>query len=305
MAICSHCGGEMTEGISCLTDPIIIGGKAYAPIPWGQELRPRHRYEPEECRDCGTPLGGIHHPGCCMERCPACHGQAIGCDCLSEPDCDFESGRTGRCTSRAAAGRLALRTRPQSYPIVTRFSIEASVLTRPAMSPVLPWTVSTLESVPSLASTASPTERDMRTWPTSGNSLTDSNPSIETTRRAASGGWSISRKPTPLHSTRLSKETGTPAATAQATWKRLTDDTSSNTNGGRPPSRPLTSINFGPSGVNLISVCTTESMMPSALMVSPAMVVSASSVLASSAAGMKLPVSRKAEASGNRPVTAT
>ena len=57
MAICSHCGGEMTEGISCLTDPVIIDGRAYAPIPWGQELRPRHRYEPEECRDCGTPLG--------------------------------------------------------------------------------------------------------------------------------------------------------------------------------------------------------------------------------------------------------
>ncbi len=78
MAICSHCGGEMTEGISCLTDPIVIDGKAYAPVRWGQELRPRHRYEPEECRDCGTPLGGVHHPGCCMERCPACHGQAIG-----------------------------------------------------------------------------------------------------------------------------------------------------------------------------------------------------------------------------------
>jgi hypothetical protein len=99
MAICSHCGGEMTEGISCLTDPVIIGGKAYAPIPFGQELRPRHRYEPEECRDCGTPLGGVHHPGCCMERCPACHGQALGCDCLADPYCDFENGRTARCTS--------------------------------------------------------------------------------------------------------------------------------------------------------------------------------------------------------------
>ena len=70
MAICSHCGGEMTDGISCLTDPVVIDGKSYAPIRWGQELRPRHRYEPEECRDCATPLGGVHHPGCCMERCP-------------------------------------------------------------------------------------------------------------------------------------------------------------------------------------------------------------------------------------------
>jgi hypothetical protein len=32
-----------------------------------------------------------------MERCPACHGQAIGCDCLTEPDCTFEAARTDRC----------------------------------------------------------------------------------------------------------------------------------------------------------------------------------------------------------------
>jgi hypothetical protein len=99
MAICSHCGGEMTDGISCLTDPVIIGGKAYAPVRWGQELRPRHRYEPDECRDCGTPLGGVHHPGCCIERCPACHGQAISCGCFAEPDCVYASPRPARCRS--------------------------------------------------------------------------------------------------------------------------------------------------------------------------------------------------------------
>ena len=114
MAICSHCGGEMMEGISCLTDPVIIGGRSYAPIPWGQELRPRHRYEPEECRDCGTPLGGVHHPGCCMERCPACHGQAIGCECMTEYECEFESGRTMRCRAHVlAARRLALAAHTQ------------------------------------------------------------------------------------------------------------------------------------------------------------------------------------------------
>ena len=113
MAICSHCGGEMTEGISCLTDPVIIGGRAYAPIPWGQELRPRHRYEPEECRDCGTPLGGVHHPGCCMERCPACHGQAIGCDCVRRARLHLRARQDGALPlARAAAGRLALIDRP-------------------------------------------------------------------------------------------------------------------------------------------------------------------------------------------------
>ncbi len=99
MAICSQCGGEMTDGISCLTDPLIIGRRAYAPVRWGQELRPRHRYEPEECRDCGTPLGGVHHPGCCIERCPACHGQAISCGCFREPDCGYANPRSPRCHS--------------------------------------------------------------------------------------------------------------------------------------------------------------------------------------------------------------
>ena len=118
MAICSHCGGEMTEGISCLTDPVVIEGKPHAPIRWGQEPRPRHRYEPEDCRDCGTPLGGVHHPGCCMERCPACHGQAIGCGCVSEPFCAFESSRQRPLPlPRAAAGGLALRV---SRPLPAR-----------------------------------------------------------------------------------------------------------------------------------------------------------------------------------------
>jgi hypothetical protein len=97
MAICKHCGGEMTEGISCLSDPIVIRGKTYAPIRFGQERRPRHQFEPDECRDCGTPLGGVHHPGCCIERCPACHGRALGCPCFAEVACEHEWARAGRC----------------------------------------------------------------------------------------------------------------------------------------------------------------------------------------------------------------
>ena len=68
--------------------------------------------------------------------------------------------------------------------------------------------------------------------------------------------------------------------------------------------RPFTSISRGPSGVNLISVCTTESRMPSAPIARSAMVVRASSSWSPTAAGMKFPVSRKSDASGNRPVTA-
>jgi hypothetical protein len=101
MAICLQCGGEMTEGISCLTDPVVIGGRSYAPIPFGHEVRPRHRYEPDECHDCSTPLGGVHHPGCCVERCPACHGQAISCGCVTDRDALHESTRSPRCRAHA------------------------------------------------------------------------------------------------------------------------------------------------------------------------------------------------------------
>ena len=31
-------------------------------------------------------LGGIHHPGCCVERCPACRRQAMTCDCRFDED---------------------------------------------------------------------------------------------------------------------------------------------------------------------------------------------------------------------------
>jgi len=101
MAICARCGGETTDGVSCLTDPVSIGGKRYTPVRWGSELRPRHQYEPDECRGCGTPLGGAHHPGCCLERCPACHGQALTCPCVADSEAEdhgaCERSRTDRC----------------------------------------------------------------------------------------------------------------------------------------------------------------------------------------------------------------
>lgn len=34
---------------------------------------------PPRCGDCNTPAGQLHHPGCDMDACPACFGQAICC----------------------------------------------------------------------------------------------------------------------------------------------------------------------------------------------------------------------------------
>ena len=43
---------------------------------WGADSRP--------CGDCAVIKGQYHVPGCDIESCPACGGQAISCTCLYE-----------------------------------------------------------------------------------------------------------------------------------------------------------------------------------------------------------------------------
>jgi hypothetical protein len=76
----------MTEHVSCLTDPIDVGYGLYEPIRWGEERMHKGRAVDVPCGDCGTPPGGVHHPGCCLELCPVCRGQALGCPCFDDPD---------------------------------------------------------------------------------------------------------------------------------------------------------------------------------------------------------------------------
>jgi hypothetical protein len=92
MAVCGECGGEMLDGVSCKTDLIMIDGKGYEPIRWGEEKRSKRWTLPDQCSDCYVPVGGVHHPGCCVERCPACLGQAFGCPCFTVDELVFGDG---------------------------------------------------------------------------------------------------------------------------------------------------------------------------------------------------------------------
>lgn len=62
----------------------VINGVTYPRIPFGDEREGFFVEDHEHCHDCAVMKGELHVPGCDVERCPACGGQAIGCDCNGE-----------------------------------------------------------------------------------------------------------------------------------------------------------------------------------------------------------------------------
>jgi hypothetical protein len=59
---------------------VSLGGQMIPRIRYGNEGR-GWGTPSEPCRDCAAIRGEFHVPGCDMERCPACHAQAIACGC--------------------------------------------------------------------------------------------------------------------------------------------------------------------------------------------------------------------------------
>jgi len=60
-----------------------IGGVEYPRVPYGEEGEDWGA-DSHPCGDCAAAKGQLHVPRCDVERCPACGGQVLSCDCEYE-----------------------------------------------------------------------------------------------------------------------------------------------------------------------------------------------------------------------------
>ena len=84
MAVCTWCNREMTMALSCIVNAFHRDGRRFDHIRFGDESGPR--MGGDRCGDCGVIRGGSHHPGCDLQRCPACGWQLMTCGCRFDED---------------------------------------------------------------------------------------------------------------------------------------------------------------------------------------------------------------------------
>lgn len=99
MAECSFCKQDMIEADGCRPSVILLKGKRYRKVLFGESDRDQPITPEARCHDCGAKPNNFHHPGCDWERCPICGGQAIACGCLdaaSDAPCSLKEARRSR-----------------------------------------------------------------------------------------------------------------------------------------------------------------------------------------------------------------
>jgi hypothetical protein len=68
-----------------------IDGEVFERIPFGEDYA-GEASDAASCRDCAAARGQLHVPICCLEQCPRCGGQTIGCGCVHDEDLEDEDG---------------------------------------------------------------------------------------------------------------------------------------------------------------------------------------------------------------------
>ena len=81
MAVCHFCDQEMNVAASCTVEVMHRNG---SPVTMPRATRSWSRNG--RCGDCGVKVGGFHHLGCDVARCPLCGRQMISCGCRYDED---------------------------------------------------------------------------------------------------------------------------------------------------------------------------------------------------------------------------
>jgi len=110
MALCQSCTRDMLTADGCTVEDVYVHDAIFRRKVYGTEGTSTEgsltlpRLTLARCRDCGSLPLKLHHPGCCVERCPKDGNQLLMCDDdLDIPGYDDEHGPVIQSVAEAVA----------------------------------------------------------------------------------------------------------------------------------------------------------------------------------------------------------